>query len=203
MGCLPRGPSIVLTLGLALVGCSSDPIPNRSELQASYAPVLANSSQQAQFPGGKSGYLDFFQRLNYDQPIFGIRLPLEADESGGRKPGFVKIEEARIEPSGKGPWKSSWNPVLRLRGVRILGSDLQIQEFIRKLSQAQPGGVEIQDLEIKNLKIPGVVWTASRASVSQGGLLLEGGFRNEGSVKQEVIFFGCRAAEKPNSSHTK
>jgi hypothetical protein len=165
--------------------------------------IQASSFKKSKFHQGKSNYSDFLQRLNYDHPILGIRLPLEVEEPGDIKPGLVEIEEARIEPAGKGPWKSSWNPVLRLRGVRIWGSDLQINAFIRKLSRAQSGGVEIQNLEIKNSKVPGVVWTASRALASHGGLLLEGGLRNQGSIKQPVSFFGCRASEKPSSSDTK
>ena len=195
--------SVVLIFWLVLAGCSSDPLPNRSEPQASYVSIQASSFKQSKFHQGKSNYSDFFQRLNYDHPILGVRLPLEVEEPGDIKPGLVEIEEARIEPSGKGPWKSSWNPVLKLRGVRIMGSDLQIHAFIRKLSRAQSGGVEIQNLEIKDSKVPGVVWTASRALASHGGLLLEGGLRNQGSIKQPVSFFGCRASEKPSSSDTK
>ena len=196
-------PSFVLIFWLVLAGCSSDPLPNRSEPQASYVSIQASSFKQSKFHQGNSNYSDFFQRLNYDHPILGVRLPLEVEEPGDIKPGLVEIEEARIEPSGKGPWKSTWNPVLKLRGVRIMGSDLQIHAFIRKLSRAQSGGVEIQNLEIKDSKVPGVVWTASRALASHGGLLLESGLRNQGSIKQPVSFFGCRASEKPSSSDTK
>jgi hypothetical protein len=196
----PRRAVIVLTSVLALAGCSSEPVP-----QASYSPLRVGFPKEEKLTRGKSDSFDFLQRLNYDKPIFGIRLPLEEEESGGPKaehPGVVEIEEARIEPSGRGPWKSSWNPVLRLRGVRIEGSDPQIQKFIWRLSRAQPGGVEIQNLEIKDLRVPGVIWTASRATASHGGLLLEGGFRSQGPVSQPVNFFSCRASEKASSSYT-
>ena len=158
MDCLPRGPSIVLTLGLALVGCSSDPIPNRSEPKASYAPVLANSSQQAQFPWEKSGYLDFFQRLNYDQPIFGIRVPLvaAAREPGSGDRGSLVIGKAFLEPSGLGIWKTALSPKLVLEKVEIEGTGQQIGSALRQLQANWPGGVEIRGLEIS--------WKAAEAN---------------------------------------